>query len=329
MKQNNSQNEISRPEKVETDVAEQIEIASIPSTSHESLVNDSIIIDTVSVETETLFSVNSSNNVLELFDIYDPGQWPNIISTEQFDNIIQKGPLQVTNFGFPLNSDRRHFSSKLYKRILTNGEEVSRRWLVYSKSTNRAYCFCCKLFRNVSGSKLASEGYNNWKNIIERLHNHEASPGHAVNVKNWIECETRLTKGSTVDEAHFRMIMKEKEHWRNVLKRIISVIKYLAQHNIAFRGSNCKLYERNNGNFLGLVEMLATFDPAMQEHVRRLKSSEIHDHYLGGHIQNELIKLMSQKITEKNVVDIEAAKYFSVLLDYSGPQPPRAIIFGD
>lgn len=61
--------------------------------------------------------------------------------------------------------------------------------------------------------------------------------------------------------------------------------------------------------------MMATFDQVMQKHLRRIKSSEIHDHYLGANIQNELIKLLSEKVKEKIVSDIKAAKCFSVLLD--------------
>lgn len=304
----------------ESDVSKQTEIIPIPSTSkkNESL-KDLMIVNTFadSVETQPTSSDNTSNNLTEglVLDVYDPGLWPRTIPTYQFDEIIQKGPLQVSNFRFPLNADKRHFSAELYKRTLANGEQVPRQWLVYSKSRDKAYCFCCKLFRNESGTKLASEGYSDWGHINSRLNNHETSPGHAANVKKWIECETRLGKASAIDEKHRSMIRKEKEHWREVLKRIINGIKYLAEHNIAFRGSNCKLYEPNNGNFLGLIEMMATFDPVMQEHVRRIRSSEIHDHYLGANIQNELIKLLSEKVKEKNVMDIKAAKYFSVLLD--------------
>ncbi|GJQ73386.1 hypothetical protein Trydic_g20013 [Trypoxylus dichotomus] len=60
---------------------------------------------------------------------------------------------------------------------------------------------------------------------------------------------------------------------------------------------------------------MATFNPVMQEQLRRIRSSEIHDHYLGANIQNELIKLLSEKVKEEIVSDIKAAKYFSVLLD--------------
>lgn len=307
----------------ETHVSNQI----IPTTSSSSnnkpldkdlnIVGVNTVPDSDAVETGTTASCNPLNNLIErvLSDVHDPGLWPETLSHSQFDEIIQKGPLQVSNFCFPKNAENRHFSAKFYKRIMDNGEQVHRRWLVYSKSSDMAFCFCCKLYGNSTAPQLAGEGYNDWTHLGRALGNHETSPIHGQNVKKWVDCEIRLAEALTIDEKHRNLIQKEKEHWREVLKRIVSGIKYLAEHNIAFRGSNCKLYEPNNGNFLGLIEMMATFDPVMQEHLRRIRSSEIHDHYLGANIQNELIKLLSEKVKDKNITDIKIAKYFSVLLD--------------
>ncbi|GJQ70636.1 hypothetical protein Trydic_g23026 [Trypoxylus dichotomus] len=183
------------------------------------------------------------------------------------------------------------------------------------KSTDKAFCFCCKLYGNDTGSQLANEEYSDWAHLGRALDNHEKSAIHGQNVGKWTDSEIRLAEASTIDKQHMKLINKEKEHWREVVKRIVSGIKYLAQRNIALRGSNSKLYEPNNSNFLGLIEMMATFDPVMQEHLRRIRSFEIHDHYLGANIQNELIKLLSEKVKEEIVSDIKAAKYFSVLLD--------------
>jgi hypothetical protein len=81
-------------------------------------------------------------------------------------------------------------------------------------------------------------------------------------------------------------IKKEKLHWRAVLTRILAVEEYISENNGVFLGKTEKLYQPKNGNFLGLIEMLAKFDPTMQEHVRRIKDRETHDHYLGHQIQN-------------------------------------------
>jgi hypothetical protein len=53
--------------------------------------------------------------------------------------------------------------------------------------------------------------------------------------------------------------------------------------------------------FLSLIEMIAIFDQVMQEHIWRIKDDEIHNHYLGHNIQNELIHLLATE-TKNNII---------------------------
>ncbi len=88
----------------------------------------------------------SDYNSLELADqLKDPAKWPNDSDSFRVE-VIKRGPYLVSNFKGPQNSQNRRFSSEYCTRRLENGESVARKWLVYSKSSDKVFCFCCKLF---------------------------------------------------------------------------------------------------------------------------------------------------------------------------------------
>ncbi|XP_067124747.1 zinc finger MYM-type protein 1-like [Centruroides vittatus] len=113
----------------------------------------------------------------------------------------------------------------------------------------------------------------------------------------------------------------EKDRWVSVLKIIIYVVKFLAGQNLSFRGENNKIYEQQNGNFLKLIETIANFNDTISDHINRIRKTPSNmPHYLGVHIQNELISLLGEKIRHEIISMLKASKYFSIILDSTPDQ---------
>ncbi|KAH1155044.1 hypothetical protein GLYMA_18G183000v4 [Glycine max] len=116
----------------------------------------------------------------------------------------------------------------------------------------------------------------------------------------WVKLETRLRKKNTIDKEIQEQINKEKEHWEKVLVRITTLIKYFSKNNLAFRGTNEKIYQKGNENFLSLINLLVEFDPIMQKHVKRIKNGDLHNHYLS---KNQGV--------QKRLLDINPRAYYT------------------
>ncbi|XP_022858603.1 uncharacterized protein LOC111379463 [Olea europaea var. sylvestris] len=279
---------------------------------HHCLVNKEI-----SIEDDVIDERNINEKISEpfSFDISDLVNWENMNQNLR-DLIVMKGPVRDDDVIFTKDVANRHFSSIHYTRRLRNGENHDRKWLIYSKSLDKIFCLCCKLFKNDGvQTQLAHDGANDWKIIGEKLRTHEVSYDHITNMSRWIEMEIRFQKKQTIDKSVQEQINKDREHWRQVLLRIISVVKTLVENNLAFRGDNEKIYQENNGIFLSLIQMIAEFDLVMQEHIRRIQNKEIHYHYLGHKIQNELILMLAGEIKKIIIEKLKESKYFSMILD--------------
>ncbi|XP_047137607.2 zinc finger MYM-type protein 1-like [Hydra vulgaris] len=248
----------------------------------------------------------------------DPALWPLLISHNTRAIIVERGPQQIKDISFPNDKNNRKFSVFHYLRKLPNGEELCRSWLLYSVLKDSVFCFCCKLFsmKAIGISSLTHTGSSDWKNMAAILSSHEKSPEHLQNSnQKWKELHQRLQRDSTIDAEILRKMKNEEKYWQQILKRLIALVRVLGEQNLAFRGTNETLYSANNGNFLKFAQYLAIFDSLMNEHLRKILNKELHTHYLGKDIQNELIQLLGNAIKKEIIQTANAMKYFSIVLD--------------
>ena len=109
-------------------------------------------------------------------------------------------------------------------------------------------------------------------------------------------------------------------HWRTILKRLIHVVFFLSERGLPFRRDPCRIGNKHNGLFLGVLEVIASYDSTLKGHIDYMRLSQEDNtrqqvHYLSPKSQNEFIKECSEKVLAKIKLEISDAKYYAVILD--------------
>jgi len=305
----------------------------------ESTSNDSgenILEEAVKLSSSSIYSSASgeerTEQSIDVSNLKDVGQWPSSIDNNTRVLLVLQGSSAVQHLdsdfcevmrpGASVKGQNRKLTSDWFYQTLPNGEKMLRSWMVYSPSKKSVYCFCCKLFSHESFSKFDSDdGFNLWWKLNPKISDHESSPKHIENFMKWKELEINLGHGATIDKREQNILENETKTWREILFRLLDIIRFLAKQNLAFRGhreeirSNTESTE-NKGNFLELVDLLAKYDPVLREHVLRIKIGKKYStSYLSPTIQNEFIEILGNKVRKTIIEEIKKAKYFCIIFD--------------
>lgn len=178
-----------------------------------------------------------------------------------YQNRAPKYPASVRDIG--IGSKTRSLINDLLHCCLPNNKVVSREWLIYSPSAGMVYCFACKLLS--SQCNAFTSGFSDWRHP-ERISDHEKSANHRHSMLDLLR---RSKNVGTVDASLRRQRDAEEKYWKEVLRRIVAVIKFLSERGLAFRGDDELLCSSSNGNYLGLLELIAQFDPFLREHIEK------------------------------------------------------------
>ena len=113
-----------------------------------------------------------------------------------------------------------------------------------------------------------------WKKLWDRIPDHEKSDAHKNCYLLWRELQRHLENDTGINVIIEENVSSEAEKWKKLLSRIIDVVIFLGQRGLAFRGSSLRIGDVDNGNFLGLLELLAHYDPIVEEHVTKVKVAQ-------------------------------------------------------
>ncbi|XP_065664392.1 zinc finger MYM-type protein 1-like [Hydra vulgaris] len=144
--------------------------------------------------------------------------------------------------------------------------------------------------------KYESGAYNNKNNERKDENN---------NTENEVACQGPSNEIQEVESVESTMHNNE-----------LDSASFLAGRGLAFRGNNEVIGSSNNGNYLGMLELLTQFDPVLKQHIDTFANKgKDNVNYLSKTICEELTDIMSQKVLTHIITEIKKAKYWGIIVD--------------
>ncbi|XP_050064395.1 zinc finger MYM-type protein 1-like isoform X3 [Aphis gossypii] len=253
----------------------------------------------------------------------DPDLIPQYVSSTLLSYLVDLGPCkplpsELINNIFPVKTDsmgrsRSFHESYYYYKETANQLPTKRLWLSYSPSSDKIYCYSCKLFGLAKAKKsIMVNGSNDWTNLNRNIKNHECSTEHL---------ESEISRG--LYQKNYRIDLHIMENAnkniaenREVLRVIIEIIIFSARQNIALRGHDEKLTSNNRGNFLELIELLSHHNAVLKIHLDKLKKKKQNRlTFLSQISQNKILKILGELVRCSILTKIKKAGLLSVIID--------------
>ena len=211
-----------------------------------------------------------------------------------------------------LRNGQQSRQTQLVRRNGTANAHWVRAWLCLSPVHGKLYCSACRLMRS-SRIQLTHDGFCDWRHASVRLAEHETSKDH-------LEAVARFTRWAkergTIACDMIRQLADVENYWREVLRRIISVITFICECGLALCGDNETIGSPNNGNYPGVSELIAQYDDFLKQHIQKhANRASGHINYLSSMICEEFIELMGKRVLLEITSCIKESKYYSISLD--------------
>ena len=115
--------------------------------------------------------------------------------------------------------------------------------------------------------------HKTWKKLKDKIPEHEKSICHKNNYVAWRNAIKSAQASKSINN-YIDNLKTEIEKWRKILHRILDIILFLSERGLSFRGSSERIGEANNGNFLGMVELLAKYDSFLNDHISNVRNAQ-------------------------------------------------------
>ena len=247
--------------------------------------------------------------------ISDPGlripidQFGPNIRSEIRRAFMERGPTQPRSHVFPKGDDKRCFQREWFKKY---------NWLEYSLVNDKAYCFCCYLFRDSGDDEkfgyeaFTKFGFKQWKNAYLALPKHVGGPNSAHN-RARAAFDDFDNQRASVKHKVIVHSKDAKQKYETRVETSLAIVSYIALQGEPFRGHDESETSLNKGNFL---EFLDWYKQRNEEVRQAFEGCNKNSKMTSGTIQKELAECCAQAVT-KVIKEEMSGCLFSILIDES------------
>ncbi|XP_057248129.1 uncharacterized protein LOC104902931 [Beta vulgaris subsp. vulgaris] len=242
--------------------------------------------------------------------------YPLGIQREIVGKFIEFGPYQTRLSEYPLSgleSHPRRFVSNSFKTFT---------WLEYSPTTDdAAYCLCFlfdkKPLGKAGSDTFTVQGFRNWKRVGGKDCAFVSHMGRDINSAHgyYGQCWENIqkTKGH-IDAAFENLTPKQIADNRLRLSASINVVEWLTFPKCAFRGHVENADSKNQGNFLEMLKLIASYNKDVRDVV--LANAPQNAKYIAPSIQKQILHVFAKKVQNEIRKEIGDSK-FCIIIDES------------
>ncbi|XP_024164732.1 zinc finger MYM-type protein 1-like [Rosa chinensis] len=249
----------------------------------------------------------------------DPGKRPQIweyhpnLQDEVRRAYIKLGPYQPLLSTYPQKGKRnRSFQSSWYPLFSS--------WLEYSPTEDKAFCLPCFLFNKPTGhpghKAFTIEGFQSWKKVRDgkgcAFLSHMGKDSNSFHKNAVRACDDLMKQPQHIQKVVANYTSKQIADNRLRVKTSIEAVRWLAFQGCAFRGHDESLDSINPGNFVKLLELLASYNEKVAEVI--LQNAPRNASYTSPKIQKQMLQAFSVQIKKAIREEINYSK-FCIIVD--------------
>ncbi|CAF1049490.1 unnamed protein product [Adineta steineri] len=242
---------------------------------------------------------------------------------EELRYLVHKGPMQPVLKDYPKNvilaaqNATCKFASKWFNEYPM---------LEYSQTTDKVYCFACRLFYKGPGSEKVDlawikTGVQSWSKMKGRgkdrkgkLDQHFTSSSHLASMYRLSVFKNKYANVECLMDANNRLANQKEESILKINTKIIETFfdctLFLAKQGLAFRRD-----PQEHGNFIQLIHLLRRYDPLLNSWFTEEKFKSHHISYTSARSQDKFIEHIGNYVIGSIVQQVQNAPFYSVMID--------------